>query len=149
MSGTMGKIEGINISGARGTRKDPVMSAKLIEGFGIEGDAHAGDWHRQISLLGDESVDKMRALGIKNLTHGAFAENITTSGIDLKNIKVGKTLAIGECIIAVTQIGKECHNDGCAISKAAGMCVMPTDGIFAVVVKGGEIHIGDEIYETD
>ena len=144
----MGIVTGISISEKRGTRKQEVSSARLVVGFGIEGDAHGGDWHRQISLLAQESVDTMRGLGVENLNHGAFAENITTSEIILKTMPVGRRLAIGSCVIEVTQIGKECHND-CEIARTAGRCVMPTEGIFAIVISGGEIHTGDEIHEID
>jgi MOSC domain-containing protein YiiM len=107
------------------------------------GDAHAGDWHRQISLLGEESIDSMRALGL-NLTAGAFAENIVTRGIVLYELPVGTRLQVGETILRVTQIGKECHND-CAIKQTTGKCVMPTQGIFAVVEREGRIAPGDAI----
>ena len=106
------------------------------------GDAHAGDWHRQISLLAEESVDTMR--GPIPLPAGVFAENINTVGIDLRNLPVGTRLRIGETVVEVTQIGKECHND-CAIRQAVGMCVMPTEGIFAVVVQEGTVRPGDSI----
>ena len=108
------------------------------------GDAHAGDWHRQISLLAEESIDTMRALSPIPLDPGVFAENINTEGIDLKGLPVGTHLRIGETEVEVTQIGKECHND-CAIKKAVGKCVMPTEGIFAVVVKEGVVRPGNEI----
>ena len=111
---------------------------------GIVGDAHAGDWHRQISLLAEESVDTMRALSPIPLDPGVFAENINTVGIDLKHLPVGTRLRIGETEVEVTQIGKECHND-CAIKKTVGKCVMPTEGIFAIVVKEGTVRARDEI----
>ena len=107
------------------------------------GDAHAGDWHRQVSLLAEESIDQMRGMGLE-LKNGAFAENINTIGIDLKNIPVGTDLAVGDAVLTVTQIGKECHND-CEVKKITGKCVMPTDGIFAVVKKGGTVKKGDKI----
>ena len=108
------------------------------------GDAHAGDCHRQISLLAEESVDTMRAACPIPLGEGVFAENINTRGIDLKHLPVGTRLRIGETEVEVTQIGKECHSD-CAIKKAVGKCVMPTEGIFAIVVKEGTVRAGDEI----
>ena len=108
------------------------------------GDAHAGDWHRQISLLADESVDTMRAICPIPLDAGVFAENINTRGIDLKHLPVGTHLRVGETELEVTQIGKQCHND-CEIKRTAGKCVMPTEGIFAVVVKEGRVQAGDEI----
>jgi len=108
------------------------------------GDAHAGDWHRQVSLLAAESVDKMRGRGIE-LHPGDFAENLTIEGIDLKGLKIGQRLKIGsEAILEITQIGKECHN-GCAIKRLVGDCVMPREGVFAKVIKGGEIKIEDKI----
>lgn len=111
---------------------------------GIVGDAHAGDWHRQISLLAEESVDSMRALCPIPLDAGVFAENINTRGIDLKHLPVGTRLRVGETELEVTQIGKQCHND-CEIKRTAGKCVMPTEGIFAVVVKEGRVQAGDKI----
>lgn len=111
---------------------------------GIVGDAHAGDWHRQVSLLADESVDTMRAICPIPLDAGVFAENINTRGIDLKHLPVGTHLRVGETELEVTQIGKQCHSD-CEIKRTAGKCVMPTEGIFAVVVKEGRVQAGDEI----
>jgi MOSC domain-containing protein YiiM len=141
----LSKVVSVNISEKKGLRKHEVDSAELRVGTGIMGDAHAGNWHRQISLLAEESVDTMRALGLSGLTPGAFAENINTVGIELKTLPVGTLLKVGNCLLAVTQIGKECHNDGCAIQKATGKCVMPTDGIFTVVVRGGTVQKGDDI----
>ena len=139
----MGKVRAVCISEKRGTQKKNIESAVFVENWGIEGDAHAGNWHRQVSLLAEESVDKMRAMGM-DFEKGAFAENINTIGIDLKTLPVGSRLKIGECILCVTQIGKECHND-CEIKKKTGKCVMPTEGIFAVVEKGGTLKKGDKI----
>ncbi|MCD8035876.1 MAG: MOSC domain-containing protein [Clostridiales bacterium] len=139
----MAEVASVNISERKGTVKHEVDSIELVVEHGIVGDAHAGNWHRQISLLAEESIDKMRALGVE-LIHGAFAENINTVGIDLKSQPIGTKLAIGECVVRVTQIGKECHND-CEIKKITGKCVMPTEGIFAVVEKGGTVHKGDKI----
>ena len=127
----------------RGTVKVPVPEITLRLRHGIVGDAHAGDWHRQVSLLAEESVDKLRPL-LPTLEPGVFAENINTRGIDLKNLPVGTHLQIGETEVEVTQIGKECHSD-CAIRKATGTCVMPTEGIFAVVVREGVVRPGDTI----
>ena len=141
----MAKITTNNISPKKGTFKQPVERAELKCDHGIVGDAHAGDWHRQVSLLAEESIDTMRALGVDGLTAGAFAENINTEGIELKSLPVGTRLRVGTCLLAVTQIGKECHNDGCAIQKATGRCVMPTEGIFAIVLEGGVIRKGDGI----
>lgn len=140
----MAKVVSVNISEKKGTLKKPVPEIKLKLRHGIVGDAHAGDWHRQISLLAEECIDTMRPRSPIALDPGVFAENINTEGIDLKSLPVGTHLRIGETEVEVTQIGKECHND-CAIKKAVGKCVMPTEGIFAVVVKEGVVRPGDEI----
>ena len=137
------QVVSVNISEEKGTVKREVPEIRLKLRHGIVGDAHAGDWHRQISLLAEESVDKMRAL-LPQLPPGAFAENIDTRGIELKRLPVGTQLRLGEAVVEVTQIGKECHND-CAIKKAVGRCVMPTEGIFAVVIREGTVRPGDEI----
>lgn len=131
------------ISANKGERKQPVPAVKLLENHGISGDAHGGDWHRQVSLLAQESITKMVALGL-NVSAGDFAENITTAGIDLVTLPVGSRLAVGETILEVTQIGKECHTR-CAIYHQAGDCVMPKEGIFAKVVQGGIVKPGDSI----
>jgi len=141
----LGKVISVNISEKKGERKHEVERIELKLDWGIVGDAHAGHWHRQISLLAGESIDTMRAMGLHNLTSGAFAENINTEGVELKTLPLGTRLKVGECLLEVTQIGKECHNDGCAIQKATGCCVMPTEGIFAIVMKGGYVQKGDEI----
>ena len=140
----MAKVVSVNISEKKGQQKRPVPEIHLKLRHGIVGDAHAGDWHRQISLLSEESVDTMRSACPVELNAGVFAENINTTGIDLKALPVGTRLQIGETEVEVTQIGKECHND-CAIKKAVGRCVMPTEGIFAVVVREGVVRPGDEI----
>lgn len=140
----MAKVVSVNISEKKGTLKKPVPEIELKLRHGIVGDAHAGDWHRQISLLAEESIDTMRALSPIPLDPGVFAENINTEGIDLKGLPVGTHLRIGETEVEVTQIGKECHND-CEIRRMTGMCVMPTDGIFAVVLNEGVIRPGDRI----
>jgi molybdopterin adenylyltransferase len=134
----------INASEKKGTIKQPVKEARLIKDFGIEGDAHAGNWHRQVSLLALESVDKMKAAGAKNLTPGIFAENITTEGIQLCTLAIGTQLSIGEVLLEVTQIGKECHKH-CQIYEQVGMCIMPSEGIFTRVLREGTIKAGDEI----
>ncbi len=139
-----GKVVAINISEKKGVMKKPIEEGNFKEGFGLEGDAHAGKWHRQVSLLGIESIDKMKKIGIKGLCSGNFAENLTTEGITLYEIPIGTKLKIGETIQEVTQIGKECH-DTCAIKKKVGQCVMPKEGIFTQVLKGGKIKAGDEI----
>ena len=140
----MAKVVSVNISEKKGTLKKPVPEIELKLRHGIVGDAHAGDWHRQISLLAEESIDPMRPRSPIALDPGVFAENINTEGINLKILPVGTHLRIGETEVEVTQIGKECHND-CAIKKAVGRCVMPTEGIFAIVVKEGTVRAGDEI----
>lgn len=139
-----GKVLSINISEKKGTPKTKINPGVLIEDFGFEGDAHAGKWHRQVSLLGKESIEKSKGLPTDGLCHGVFAENITTEGLELYTIPVGTQLKIGECIIEISQIGKECH-EGCAIQKLVGKCVMPREGIFARVIKGGNVFEGDEI----
>lgn len=140
----MAVVTAVNISTEKGVRKNPVPFITLKLRHGIVGDTHAGDWHRQVSLLAEESVDTMRALCPVPLDAGIFAENINTRGIDLKTLSVGTRLRVGETELEVTQIGKQCHND-CAIKKATGKCVMPTEGIFAVVVKEGVVRAGDGI----
>ena len=140
----MATVLSVNISEKKGERKNPVSETRLKLHHGIAGDAHAGDWHRQISLLASESVDTMRADCPIPLDAGIFAENINTVGIDLKSLPVGTRLRVGETEVEVTQIGKECHSD-CAIKKAVGKCVMPAEGIFAVVVREGTVRAGDEI----
>ena len=139
----MARVLAVCISTRKGEKKRPVAQIDCKLDHGIVGDAHAGNWHRQISLLGEESIDKMRACGL-TLPPGAFAENIVTRGIALKTLPVGTLLRVGRTLLRVTQIGKECHND-CAIKRATGSCVMPTDGIFAVVVEEGTIRPGDRI----
>jgi Uncharacterized protein conserved in bacteria len=131
------------ISKNKGERKQPVAAVELVPEHGIEGDAHAGEWHRQVSLLAQESIDKMRAMGL-SVSAGDFAENITTTGIDLVSLPVGSRLMLGSTLLEVTQIGKECHTR-CAIYYQAGDCVMPKEGIFARVLKGGTVTAGAEI----
>lgn len=141
----MAKVVSVNISTKTGVIKEPVESATLKVNHGIEGDAHAGDWHRQVSLLDQESVNKMVAKGVKNLRPGIFAENITTEGINLWTLPVGTRMKVGKVEMEVTQIGKECHHH-CQVYQQVGMCVMPTEGIFTKVIVGGVIKPGDEIY---
>lgn len=137
------RVLNVCISERKGVVKHPVPEITLKKNHGIIGDAHAGNWHRQISLLADESVDLMRGHGVE-LTPGIFAENILTGGIDVKLLPVGTKLRIGETEVRVTQIGKECHN-GCEIRRLVGHCVMPTEGIFVIVEKEGVIRPGDDI----
>ncbi|BCS51957.1 MOSC domain-containing protein [Geobacter sp. SVR] len=139
----MAQVLAVCISENKGERKKPVESVEMRENHGIVGDAHAGDWHRQVSLLAQESIDKMRVLGL-DVTAGDFAENITTSGIDLVKLLIGTRLQIGETLLEVTQIGKECHTR-CAIFYQAGDCVMPKEGIFTKVITGGMVRREDEI----
>ena len=139
----MALVKAVCISENKGERKKPVVEVELRKNHGIVGDAHAGDWHRQISLLASESIDKMRALGL-DVDSGDFAENITTTDIDLVSLPIGSRLQVGETLMEVTQIGKECHNR-CAIYDQAGDCVMPKEGIFAKVITGGLIKAGDTI----
>ena len=141
-----GKVLEINISDKKGVMKTPISEGNFIVDFGLEGDAHGGNWHRQISLLGNESIDKMRKDGVEDLDFGSFAENITTEGIVLYELPVGTKLQIGDTIQEVTQIGKECHS-GCAIAQKVGDCVMPKEGIFTKVLKAGKVKVGDTIEE--
>ena len=146
MKAEKGKIIAISISEKKGVRKNNVNQAMLKEDFGIVGDAHAGTKSRQVSLLAVESIEKMKAKGLK-VKAGDFAENITTEGIDLLSFKPGDKLQAGEDIILeISQIGKECHSR-CRIYYQAGDCVMPKEGIFARVVRGGELRVGDKIIE--
>ncbi len=139
-----GRVLAINISKVKGVVKETIPEGVFQEGHGLVGDAHAGKWHRQVSLLGQESVDKMTQMGVEGLCSGKFAENLTTEGICLYELPVGTKLMIGETIHEVTQIGKECHN-GCAIKTQVGQCIMPKEGIFTRVLKSGVIKTGDEI----
>lgn len=140
----MAKVVAISISETKGVPKENIPEGNFIEDYGLEGDAHAGKWHRQVSLLGIESINKMKAIGIKGLCSGKFAENLTTEGIDLYDLPVGTKLQIGETLHEVTQIGKECHT-GCAIFHQVGQCIMPKEGIFTKVLQGGKIKVDDEI----
>lgn len=140
-----GRVSAVNISKEKGTRKSNVGQSCLVPAFGLKDDAHAGEWHRQVSLLAMESIDKMVRLGLK-VGPGDFAENITTQGLDLLKLPVGTRFRIGQSsLLEVTQIGKVCHTR-CAIYYQAGDCVMPKEGIFAKVLAGGEIKVGDEIH---
>ncbi|MGR0481504.1 MAG: MOSC domain-containing protein [Candidatus Electronema sp. V4] len=141
----MAVIEAICISSKKGIVKKAVAQAEFQVGFGIAGDAHGGDWHRQVSLLAGESIDAVKEK-LPALKDGAFAENIVTRGLHLAAVKVGDRLRIGaDILLEITQIGKQCHNDGCAIKKATGDCIMPKEGLFAKVVQGGAAKPGDQI----
>ena len=140
----LGKVLAVNISEKKGTKKTNIKSCALLKDFGLKDDAHAGPWHRQVSLLANESIEKMKAKGLK-VGYGDFAENITTEGVDLVHLPIGTEIRIGNSILLrVTQIGKECH-ERCAIYYQAGDCVMPKEGIFAEVVREGEVKVGDDI----
>lgn len=139
----MGEIKAICISERRGTAKHPVETARLLEGYGIEGDAHGGNWHRQVSLLGLEKIEDFRKRGAK-VEFGAFAENIVAEGIDFRRLPVGSWIGMGEAVLELTQIGKECHTH-CAIYHSVGDCIMPREGVFARVLKGGIIRVGDRV----
>ena len=139
-----GKVLAVNVSEEKGTKKTNIQSCDLLKDFGLKGDAHAGPWHRQVSLLANESIEKMRAMGLK-VGYGDFAENITTEGVDLVHLPIGTTIRVGNSVLLrVTQIGKDCH-ERCAIYYQVGDCVMPKEGIFAEVLSEGEVKAGDEI----
>ncbi|CQR74222.1 MOSC domain protein [Sporomusa ovata DSM 2662] len=138
-----GKIVAVSTSENKGERKKNVGEANLLVGLGLEGDAHAGFQHRQVSLLAIESIEKMRQKGL-DVHPGDFAENLTTEGINLPALPIGTKLKIGDVLMEVSQIGKECHNR-CNIYYQAGDCVMPKEGIFAIVVTGGQVAKGDTI----
>lgn len=139
----MAEVVAVCISEKKGTMKHPVDAIELKVQHGIVGDAHAGNWHRQVSLLADESVEKMREK-FPTIPIGAFAENILTEGVCLYELPVGTKLQVGEALLEVTQIGKECHAD-CAIRQQVGDCVMPREGIFTIVLEGGTVHPGDRL----
>lgn len=138
-----GKILSINISINKGEKKRPIQRATLIEGYGIEGDAHAGEPLRQVSILSKNDIDRMKGSGLQ-VDFGDFAENITVDGIDPSDVKIGDRFAIKEAVLEITQIGKRCHKR-CKIFEVAGYCIMPESGIFMRVVKGGEIAVGDPL----
>lgn len=137
-----GIVLAVNISEKKGVPKKNIGSCEITT-TGLKEDSHAGDWHRQVSLLADESIEKMRSCGIE-LEHGIFAENITTKGIELHKLPLGKRLKINDVILEVSQIGKECHT-GCAIQQIVGKCIMPIEGIFTKVIQPGTIKVGDTI----
>lgn len=143
----MGKVLAVNISEQKGTQKHNVHSARVIEDWGIENDAHAGKWHRQVSLLSAEKIADFRARGAL-VDDGAFGENLIVEGFDLAKLPVGTKLVCNGVVLEVTQIGKQCHN-GCEIYKIMGDCIMPREGIFTRVLKGGVISQGDEMRRMD
>ena len=141
----MGKLIAICTSEKKGTQKEPVESAVLREDHGLVGDAHAGNWHRQVSLLGLEKIEAFREKGA-DVDFGAFGENLIIEGFDFRNLPVGTRFAIGDALLEMTQIGKECHSH-CAIFHMVGDCIMPREGVFAKVLRGGQIKVGDEVTE--
>lgn len=139
----MGKIMAVCISEKRGTQKKNIEKVRLIENFGLEGDAHGGNWHRQVSLLSYEKVRAFEEKGI-SVEDGAFGENLLVEGFDFKTLPVGTRFHCGEALLEMTRIGKECHSH-CEIYQAVGDCIMPREGVFARVLHGGMIQIGDEL----
>lgn len=137
------QVKAISISDRKGIRKKNVEEVTLIEDFGIENDAHGGKWHRQVSFLAEESIESMRQKGLE-VVAGNFAENITTEGLDLCSLSVGTHVRVGTTELVISQLGKVCHSP-CAIYHQAGDCVMPREGIFGVVLRGGPIKVGDSI----
>lgn len=139
----MGIIKSICVSEKRGTQKNAIENAVLKENWGIEGDAHAGDWHRQVSLLSFDKIEEFKKLGAQ-VCPGAFGENIAVEGFDFAKLPLGTQLKVGDAVLEITQIGKECHTH-CAIYHAVGDCIMPREGVFAKVVSGGAIKVGDDM----
>jgi cyclic pyranopterin phosphate synthase len=138
------RVKAVSISQTKGVKKDNQPVIRLEVGHGVLGDAHAGPWHRQVSLLAQESIDKMKVLGLE-LSPGDFAENITTEGFAVTALKIGDRIRVGgTAVLELTQIGKECHS-GCAIARQVGKCVMPTEGVFFKVITAGEVRPGDGI----
>ena len=142
-AGGRGAVVSVNVAAAKGMRKEPRAEIRLVADHGVEGDGHAGPWHRQVSLLARESIATMRAKGL-DVGPGDFAENVTTEGLAVAELPVGTRLRLGGCLVELTQIGKVCH-DRCAIYRAAGDCVMPREGVFARVLAGGPLRAGDEV----
>lgn len=140
----MAKIRSVNISEKKGTIKTPIESGRFELNLGLVGDAHSGSWHRMVSLLAEESIEKVRKMGLPELKAGDFAENLTTEGIVLHTLPIGTKLRIGQTLMEVTQIGKECHA-GCEIRNKVGDCVMPREGIFCRVLEAGDVKAGDDI----
>ena len=139
----MGTVKAVCISEKKGTPKKNIGEALFIEEYGVEKDAHAGKWHRQVSLLSYESIEDFKKRGAV-VEDGAFGENLIVSGFDFKNLPVGIRFICGDVVLEMTQIGKQCHQ-GCAIQKITGDCIMPREGVFARVLKGGRISVGDEM----
>jgi len=139
----IGTVLSVNLSKMKGVRKTPQEYIVLVENYGVQNDAHAGNWHRQVSMLSKSSIDKARSWGIE-VSYGDFAENITVDGVDVWKLPLGTRVHINDVVLEVTQVGKECH-DRCAIAKLVGKCVMPVEGIFLKVLKGGTIRPGDKV----
>lgn len=139
----MGRIHGICISEKKGTQKHGIPEAELVTEWGIQGDAHAGKWHRQVSLLGLEQIEDFRARGAE-VDFGAFGENLIVEGYRFRELPIGTRFQIGDVLLEMTQIGKECHSH-CMIYKVMGDCIMPREGVFARVLQGGTVRVGDEI----
>ncbi|NLV74011.1 MAG: MOSC domain-containing protein [Chloroflexi bacterium] len=142
-----GKIVAVCVSAKKGVQKHDIGQAELRTEWGIVGDAHAGPWHRQVSLLAQESIDKMRTRGL-NVHPGSFAENITTEGLELHTLPVGTRIRLGNVLTELTQVGKECHTR-CAIYETAGDCVMPREGVFVRILADGQIAVGDVVEVLD
>lgn len=143
----MGKVIAVCTSPAKGTQKTNVGEALFIEDFGLEGDAHAGKWHRQVSLLSYDKIEEFRKRGAE-VADGAFGENLVVEGFDFRTLPVGTRFCCNDVILEMTQIGKECHH-GCEIFQKMGDCIMPREGVFAKVIKGGRIHTGDNMVIMD
>ncbi|GAB4369630.1 MAG: MOSC domain-containing protein [Acidobacteriota bacterium] len=139
-----GRLTSINVSPTKGTEKFRVPEA-IIDANGIRGDAHAGDWHRQVSLLAQESIERFGAEAGQAFAEGEFAENLTVHGIDLTGVSVGDRIAVGRAVLEVTQIGKRCHGKGCTVFQRVGRCVMPQEGVFCRVLTPGAIRVGDAV----
>ena len=140
----MGRVAAVCVSPHKGTPKKNVQRVEVLEDFGLKGDAHGGSWHRQVSLLPEESIEGFRARGA-DVEYGAFGENLVIRGYDLKSLPLGTRFCCGEAVLVLTQVGKECHH-GCAIQKAMGDCIMPREGVFCKVEKGGFVRAGDEFF---
>lgn len=139
----MGKVIAVCTSPEKGTQKTNIRRGVFIEDYGIEGDAHAGKWHRQVSLLSHEKIEAFRARGAV-VEDGAFGENLVVEGIDFKTLPIGTRFQCNDVVLELTQIGKECHH-GCEIFQKMGECIMPREGVFAIVLHGGEIKVGDNL----